>query len=915
MPKLWRKEAPGSSLADRQKQRKAREAQRSSLVAAMSNRAKRRDPQPERTATRLQRDFDAYLRALDNVPFYLEGNKECMQVTASYRSMLHAAVEVMNTGRAEVLLCWPSSSTSIAALVSLLALADVAAAPSIKVKKGGNPFEAAAAPAGVRVVHFPYARTTHAAAREIYIDRDFLGEMHIRHEVRRLAGGTDPALDDYHSVLGRVRTMMARENGGLDRTEFLHPVLDEIVPHGSPTGGCSANGSLLWRTKSRTDLKAHKRTGWADDPAKARFYLYSIHAADSVRQELRALEVGPDLFVLDLSKAGRGRLGKDWIVPAKESVEAFRSIYPETGILALTDDPWAFDAARFEVLGTHYSRRQGRSSVIPSSSRTIYTPTSAIIQSSGADFKEPWAGAVRVAADGFAGQVDQTLRRFRSIDHRVREAGDPRSSEAVRSVMGKLRRTACLPGSLSELSEFLVQAAGDAVAADYLAGYRIGSDLTTLKDSRSSAIQVAADDLTAIEAEAVALARSAEVATPMASLIEEAVEPALRSSSRSVFVFRNEMLADFAADRLCRRFPKLVHRLRNDLIRFTGQQGLSGVTNLPSSVRNQVKKAVIVAPTRETALEILARPWLPDELLFLADSDTLRFIARDAARLGSQLDSDELQRRMNLLASAAKERVERLGGHVVALEANIAPVDDVEFPFGSIVDLAGPRGAFDTLLELRMQNGQRIIARPGTGIVRREGSRFVEVEAKDISEGDEVCVLSAAFIESARSLLNISAAAADEIRDYHEQVAKRFAALPGDSVVGRLRALTAAMGDPPVGIDTARYWIDLEDEFRKPLHEVVPHAPHDHATFIRFTGALGIGPRVAERFWAWAVIAQRSNRVRAGAAFHDAYKGILTDPHAAVAANNERAADIRALRKVAEEYVATVEAIRPLGGT
>src|SRR5690606_12242688 len=116
---------------------------------------------------------------------------------------------------------------------------------------------------------------------------------------------------------------------------------------------------------------------------------------------------------------------------------------------------------------------------------------------------------------------------------------------------------------------------------------------------------------------------------------------------------------------------------------------------------------------------------------------------------------------------------------------------------------------------------------------------------------------------SARSLLNISAAAADEIRDYHEQVAKRFAALPGDSVVGRLRALTAAMGDPPVGIDTARYWIDLEDEFRKPLHEVVPHAPHDHATFIRFTGALGIGPRVAERFWAWAVIAQRSNRVRA----------------------------------------------------
>ena len=58
--------------------------------------------------------------------------------------------------------------------------------------------------------------------------------------------------------------------------------------------------------------------------------------------------------------------------------------------------------------------------------------------------------------------------------------------------------------------------------------------------------------------------------------------------------------------------------------------------------------------------------------------------------------------------------------------------------------------------------------------------------------------------------------------------------------------------------------------------------------------------------WLWAVVAQRSHRMRAGNVFHDAFRGILTDPHAALASNRDRSADIRALRAMAEEHVATV---------
>ena len=79
---------------------------------------------------------------------------------------------------------------------------------------------------------------------------------------------------------------------------------------------------------------------------------------------------------------------------------------------------------------------------------------------------------------------------------------------------------------------------------------------------------------------------------------------------------------------------------------------------------------------------------------------------------------------------------------------------------------------------------------------------------------------------------------------------------------------------------------------------------------MRFTAALGISERMAGNFWRWAVVAQRSHRVRYGNVFHDAFRGILTDPHAALASNRDRADKIRMLRSMAEEHVAIVDKVR-----
>jgi hypothetical protein len=295
--------------------------------------------------------------------------------------------------------------------------------------------------------------------------------------------------------------------------------------------------------------------------------------------------------------------------------------------------------------------------------------------------------------------------------------------------------------------------------------------------------------------------------------------------------------------------------------------------------------------------------------LFLADADTLAFAARDAARLADEIGVEALSARLRMFADKSAIRVAEIGRHTVQLDAE-APAEDVEFPTGSVIDLSGGGRPERRLIEIKLNNGQRIIARPSTGIVLRDDgaatTTFVERPASQIGRGDEVCVIGPGFIERARSLVNIRATAAEEIREYHGQVAKRFADIPEETTNGRLRVLVSRMGQPLVPIDRARYWIDLRDEIDKPLHEVVPHAPHDHDTFMRFTEALGIGQKLAESFWLWAVVAQRSHRLRAGNIFHDAFRGILTDPHAALASNRDRSADIRALRAMAEEHVATV---------
>ena len=902
---------PGNSFEDRAKQQQEAREHRGALLdrmrATASERAARqKDTEAKAKTARSHRNVEAYLQALADMPFYPLGSRASAYLAPWYQTIVRSALEVMNGGGARVVMSWPLSQPCPSGLLDLIALGATASAQPTHIVVAGQREDAREEADGLRAVLYPYARSTHAAARQVQVDRTQLGSIHFDHVKRCLDEQAAPGTKDYHQVLSRVRQLTGRAVDGQSYVEFEHPILDELVPHGPPDGAHPANSELLWRTRNKTDIGQFSRTGAADDPASATYYIYTIRAGDAFKHQLAAITESPDLFVIDLSRAARGRLGWNWQLRAKDVVDKVRKLHPDTAILTLTDDPWAYRIARFDVLGSRNPGKKGK--VIPSPGRVVFAPGNDILTKSRKSAPN-FEGSAQIEVDGFYGDTGRIIERVRSLARALADRGNPSEAATVRDVIATIRRSACLPGSLSAFSKFLEAETTTAMAADIFASYRIGANLTLLSDVRSLASQL--DVGQQITKNARELMRALEGETPMALLLHDAMQALLRSSSRSLVVFRSDMIAEFATNELTHRITKLEGRLDSDMIRIGGGELIATVSAARLPFRNQFKRMLLVAPTSSSILATFAEPWLPDQVVILADADTLAFAAKDADRLASELDDALVAKRLRQFAAQGHARIAEIGRHAVQLD-NELPTEDVEFPTGTIIDLSGGRGD-----RIRMHNGQRILSRRSTGIVvRHDGATtlsFIEKPASAIRIGEEVCVIGPAFIERARSLLNIRGTAAAEIREYHNQVSTRFATLPGHSVMDRLRYLVAEMGEPRVSPETARYWISLELELEKDLHEVVPHAPQDRGTFLRFTAALGIGLKLAENFWRWAVVAQRSHRLRSGNVFHDAFRGILTDPHAALAQNVDRTDEIRALRSMAENHVATVAEIEQVG--
>ncbi|MBR0667616.1 hypothetical protein GXW71_24895 [Roseomonas hellenica] len=840
-----------------------------------------------------------------------------MGVAPPYRKLVEIIAKAAGDGGRRTVLIWPASEISLAASAVLTCLADCLAATAIEVVHDGEKFSALSTPIGLRTLLFPAASTVHRPLKDVYADKTTIARCHTQHHVRAIRYADQAGLADYHQALSRVKTLTGRARDGRVYDEFRHPNLDEMVASGPLSGPVPDHGHLLWHARSKTDLRVQSRTGLADDPKAAPYFAFSLRADDAAAARINAAALPLDALLLDLTRRGRARLGLHWRERIRELTAKVEAAHRGIGVVALTDDPWTFDAVRFEALAIE-TRVRARVERKPCLSEVVFAVDSAVA-APAQETPTQWRGCERIAVEGFGGDLVAEVARLRSLATTATDAGDLRGAEIVRRLIGRLRRAASLPASLGALSDYVTEEMGSAVAAEQVAAYQVNALIADLTEPSSVLSQVAYDDLTASVAKARELRGKVDLATPMSSLVEAAVRKYLGSSSKCLFVFRSDLIAELAYDDLASRLPDLEARIDNGMIHFTDVQGAADIASLPDAERNHFFRMVLVGPTRAQLLGWMAKPWLPKELLILLDLDTIRSTSRDALRLSEYPEFSSLQQRLSLLAQKTREAASRLGGAAINLDSLEAPPEDVEVPLGSVVDMAGPSRTPRDLIEFTLSNDLTVIARPRTRLVSKLPSQalvsYGETEASKVGKGDEICVMGRAFIEKMRPLLNISAVAAEEIRTYHDLVREKFDALmPGQSVSARLRVVSEKMGLPRVEPATIRYWVTLHDEADKALHDVVPHAPRDRETFLRFMAALGLSDGAARRFWAWAVIAQRSVRQRVGAVLYDAYRSILVDPHGADASQLDRLTSVKAVRSAAEQFVATVTARREFRG-
>ncbi len=532
-------------------------------------------------------------------------------------------------------------------------------------------------------------------------------------------------------------------------------------------------------------------------------------------------------------------------------------------------------------------------------------------------------GCPHIRAVGFGGIGGEVLSALNVLHARALAIEDDHSARLLRSVKSVIRRCANAPGGIQLLDDFVTEQDGIEVAMQVMRGYRPQTLFGDLENPALALAQGYPEDIKSLRQIAGEFLDQYEMTTPMGSVLETVLDELMGKSSKVLLTMRDGTALDFARMRLSaspigERFKRRLDQEMLIAMDYPSTEALlrEGGGNDPRTFRNQINWLVLVGPKRADATRLMALPWLPREVIVIGDLDLLRNIAGDAKRLSRfTAFGSAVQKRLATLGEEASAEVARRDATRTPVRWDDPPEEDVEFvPLSTELDL-GTKGSPQVIV-LKTSNNYEIKARPGSDLVVCDwddpANPFQKGRADQISEGDEIVVLGEAFIEGARGLLDIRATAATGLRSYHETIRDALPAIPGVTRKDKAVEIANRMGEPGY-VDRVYDWINVEKYLHEDMRLVRPHAPQTFPMFLQFMKAIGRGERAARIDWIWAVVATRSRRVSAALQFHEAYLGILVDPHA-MAAENPRLADgMRSLRRLAEDFVGRIESKTVIG--
>lgn len=877
-------------------------ANREHLLAQLRQQAERKRLAAEVSPGGANARLDRFASLVAELPLRLPDGASA-RLSPAYREVVIAYQRVLVTGESEAVLCWPARNISLAATYTLAVLAawHTASEPGNVGHVGEQ-----------RALYFPWSTRARIPLRHLHVCKTFVSQVHLR-LLQRLGAGTPSTnpLFDLHTSMLRVRDLDGRVLGGSSHSEYLNPTLEELVPSGPCNGEPTSTHGLLYRSRSKTQLSSLSSGHLAGEPATAPHFLYGLDAEADFRRALRHLP-SFHTVLLDCTKTARNRLGPDWRLNVDRFLRELRTRRPGIPVLAVTDDPWVHRELIFGSL-KEFAGVKGKR---PARNSAAFAPSNTLAVahvSEGTDYSRE----TKIDAVGFAGNLDSTLDAIGELKERALRLEDGAAAAVLSELALILRRSASLPGGVADLGTYVAEEAGDVAAINIMQAYQAPRILASIQALEGPLAQSRREELSKLSLVARAAWQAQSECSSMLVLLKDILSRYIRSSSKTVVLLRNSMMCDYALSALTRDHElgeDIAGRIQKKMFLFIDEIGLQETTGLPPRERHQITRLIHVSPTREQVLANMTLPWLPHKQIILAEARTLASMSRDAQQLAAFPAFSSFADRLHKLAAACQQAADDVAGVRIVLGPSDPPADDIDFPSARIIDLAGSGSATEQLIRLETENRQTLIARRRTRLLAHDTESAIPsyrpVNAEDLEIGDAVCVINDDFVDMARQRLDIVHTANEVIREYHQLVLALFSALPGTSNRARRIELAQRITTPERLVDESnvRYWVDLAEELTLPLEEVVPRAPHDHATFLRFTRALGINDLKAEEYWKWAIIATRSHRLKAAHRLYDAYTGILISPHSAQAENPKRVEDIRALRAAAERYITKITA-------
>lgn len=832
------------------------------------------------------------------------------------QALLRSFLTTLVSGRSQAVLQWPFGQRDVSVLHPL-AMLSLLFSPTVRTTDHHSWCDAVP---DFRTLYFPWrGGGTGVAQRAILVDRFEIIRQNSRHLTRRHVGQPEasPELGKLHETLGHLSRLSLRDS---DKPHLAHPTLAEIYSTFIDDG---ASGRLLQQPAA--ELFGRVRYGAALDqlrdyrpeicqPHTAPFALFGISSRSNLKRVLDTPILGaerqdgrrPDIVLLDLGPPALTRLGHGWEEITESFLREASARFPEVPVLAVTQDGYVQRRVTPMI-----SALKGRDSV--GSSVLVRLSDDLLTADPPIEAVSPISVGVHVAA----GDASEAIR---ALSEAARGAGDSAIGGLLLRGIGNIRRALALPCGLGVAYDMLCEADGQEAANMFLERRSAATVLAPLQRAISSGASGSERSRFMAADEAVRRAFDAlDRETPIGSLLVDFMQQLVRKSSRSMIVFGSDterMLAErrLAADE--ELGPLVTQRMRTGHIVFTTsaqlETELQAIVALPD--RNRWRRLVFVAPTSEVFARVVARQWLPNELVLLCDRS---FAVRTAAAhrgLGSHPDlagAERIGGRLAAIAAAAQTEADARAVGAVDLELEARPV---VLPSEDVVDLTG--GDDDDAHELvifSLQSGRTLRARPGSVIVRHrrdaEINPFERSLARDITKGASILVPDQSFVEEARRVLPVEVLARSWVTVYHNAVEAVLPQVAGDTLAAKARTLMAAMrplGARDMSQAAVVDWIRVAEHKLLPPERLRPHAPQRKKEFDAFMSVLGL-TGLADKVWLEGVEQLRSDRRQAGVLMARAFVSVLVDPHGAASGlDPDTKRKIAALRKKALDHLDAV---------